>query len=63
MYICKHEILADFNLVVARQTAKPPNFLAIRYAINIHRLKVVSNILYPHVQMQGTCGVYSSIEL
>ena len=38
MYICEQEILADFNLAVAKvehQTAKfnsPPNFLAIRYA-------------------------------
>ena len=32
MYICKYEILADFNLAVARQTAKPPNFLAIWYS-------------------------------
>ena len=37
MYICKYEILAHFNLAVAkvdRQTAKfnsPPNFPAIRY--------------------------------
>ena len=37
MYICKYEILAHFNLAVAKvdhQTAKfnsPPNFPAIRY--------------------------------
>ena len=37
MYICKYEILAHFNLAVAkvdRQTAKfnsPPNFPAIQY--------------------------------
>ena len=28
----KYEILADFNLAVERQTAKPPNFPAIQYA-------------------------------
>ena len=38
-YICKYEILADFNLVVAKtdhQTAKfnsPPNFPAIQYTL------------------------------
>ena len=26
-YICKYEILADFNLAVERQTAKPPNLI------------------------------------
>ena len=32
MYICKYEILADFNLVIARQTTKLPNFPAIQYS-------------------------------
>ena len=30
-------ILADFNLAVSTQTAKPPNFLAIRYSGKIWR--------------------------
>ena len=29
-YVYMHEILADFNLAVARQTTKPPDFLAIQ---------------------------------
>ena len=33
IYICKYEILADFNLAVARQTAKPPNFPALQYDV------------------------------
>ena len=35
-YICKYEILVDFNLAVARQTAKLPNFPAIQYVSDIH---------------------------
>ena len=27
--ICRYEILADFNLAVARQTAKLPNLIAL----------------------------------
>ena len=26
-YICKYEILVDFNLVIARRTTKPPNLI------------------------------------
>ena len=45
--ICKYEILADFNLVVAKQTAKlnsPPNFLAIQYAIILERFQSLTSV-------------------
>ena len=62
MYICKYEILAHFNLAVAkvdRQTAKfnsPPNFPAIRYSltigtcVHVHVSSAV-NVIHPMIKI------------
>ena len=47
-YICKYEILVDFNLVVAMQTAKPPNLIPCPF-FQPYGTMCVHGIMYEHV--------------
>ena len=60
-YICKYEILADFNLAVAKQTAKPPNLIP-------RQIFWLYGILYIYIELHGLYlvvnseGLYSTFE-